>query len=387
MALPVFSQYVRMKSSYRAALVGSWLLACWFAQVGYCQQNSNRTLLNFENITVDSTSNRVYYEQRLYRNPMIGLLELSQSLARPAATEFVPLFQGVPIAGYQLGDNWQTHLFSPDERKAAAKIVPVGQWHYKFDFRLQPEIVANFGFKEDPFQAKTSLLLQSQLYLTRGLALNFGMLFPITNNYDTQPMNIRPAPIYLNQFLALGRQDFLSASAGFFYSNQYGVNLQYRRANLTKPWSFGLEVSVTGDYYYPERGIYYESMDKPMILADVAYRISKRDVTLKLSGGQFLYQDQGVRLDFIRQFYSVDIGIYATKTTKGSTAGFNFAVPIPPGRIAQSRKARLRTTEEYRFEYSYNGQGSNVGLRYRLGYQLDALLRQYHTDYLRRQQP
>ncbi|QDK83654.1 YjbH domain-containing protein [Spirosoma sp. KCTC 42546] len=368
-------------------MVLSYLVLCWSVQVGFCQQQDQRTLLNFENLTIDSASQRVYYEQRLYRNPMIGLLELSQTLAKPATTEFVPLYQGVPIAGYRLGANWQTSLLSRTERKALRHSIPAGPGHYKVDFRLHPEMVANFGYKMDPFQTKISLLLQSQLYLTRGLVLNIGVLFPITNNYDTQPMNIRPAPIYLNQFLALSGQDFISGSVGFFYSNQYGVNLQYRHTNLTKPWSFGLEASLTGDYYYPTKGIYYESMDKAMILADVAYRISKRDITLKLSGGQYLYQDQGVRFDFIRQLYSVEVGVFAMKTTKGSTAGFNFAIPIPPGRLAQSKRLRVRTTEEFRWEYSYNGGGSNVGLRYRVGNQLDALLRQYHSDYLRQQQP
>ncbi|WP_246859466.1 YjbH domain-containing protein [Spirosoma sp. KCTC 42546] len=371
----------------RSAIVLSYLVLCWSVQVGFCQQQDQRTLLNFENLTIDSASQRVYYEQRLYRNPMIGLLELSQTLAKPATTEFVPLYQGVPIAGYRLGANWQTSLLSRTERKALRHSIPAGPGHYKVDFRLHPEMVANFGYKMDPFQTKISLLLQSQLYLTRGLVLNIGVLFPITNNYDTQPMNIRPAPIYLNQFLALSGQDFISGSVGFFYSNQYGVNLQYRHTNLTKPWSFGLEASLTGDYYYPTKGIYYESMDKAMILADVAYRISKRDITLKLSGGQYLYQDQGVRFDFIRQLYSVEVGVFAMKTTKGSTAGFNFAIPIPPGRLAQSKRLRVRTTEEFRWEYSYNGGGSNVGLRYRVGNQLDALLRQYHSDYLRQQQP
>ncbi|MBD2753294.1 YjbH domain-containing protein [Spirosoma validum] len=376
-----------MRYTSRLGVVFIVVFLCWSVQVGFCQQDRQRSLMNVENLTLDSTAQRVYYEQRLYRNPVIGLLELSQALSLPSATEFVPLYQGIPIAGYQPGNNWQTRLLSRSDRKALGKLIPAGPGHYKLDFRIQPEVIANFGFKMDPFQTKTSLLLQTQLYLSRGLVLNAGVLFPITNNYDNQPMNIRPAPIYLNQFLALDEQNFLSGSVGLFYSNQYGVNLQYRRANLTKPWSFGLEASLTGDYYFPTRGIYYESMNKAMVLADVAYRFRKHDITLKLSGGQYLYQDRGVRLDFIRQIYSVEVGIFAMKTSKASTAGFNFAIPIPPGRLAQSKRFRLRTTEEFRWEYSYNGGGNNVGLRYRLGNQLDALLRQYHSDYLRQQVP
>ena len=312
----------------------------------------------------------------------LGMLEVEQELNRQNVTEFVPLYQGVPIAGYTLDESKKTALFDRNERKAIARLIPTGPKQYKIDFRLQPEIIANFGFKQDPFQTKTNLLLQSQLYIRRGLVLNLGILFPLANNYDNQPMNIRPAPIYLNQFLALGKASFVSGSVGLFYDNQYGLNVQFRRANLTKPWSFGLETSVTGTYYFPERGIYYEPLRRVMALADVAYRISSRDITLKLTGGQYLYQDRGVRLDFIRQFYSVEVGLYATKTTRGSTAGFNFAMPIPPGRLAQSKRLRLRTTEEFRWEYTYNGSGANVGSRFRVGNQLDALLRQYHANYI-----
>ncbi|GAB3541804.1 YjbH domain-containing protein [Spirosoma fluminis] len=348
---------------------------------GICQSDQSSTLKNFENLTVDSVTQRVHYEQRLYRNPAVGLLELSQALNKPSLTEYVPYFQGVPIAAYSLTSPFKTTLFSHRERTKLNKVYPFGQRQYKFDFRIHPEFIANFGYKPDALQSKTSLLLQSQLYLLQGLVLNWGVLFPLVNNYDTQPMNIRPAPVYLNQFLALDKRNFLSTSAGLFYNNQYGFNVQYRWANLTNAWSFGLETSLTGDYYFPKRGIYCEPLQRFMLLADVAYRVKARDITLKLSGGQYLYGDQGARLDFIRQFYSVEIGLYATMTTRGSTAGFNFAIPIPPGRLIQSQRFRVRTSEEFRWEYTYNGE-ANVGSRYRVGYQLDALLRQYHTNYI-----
>ena len=349
------------------------------------QKNQKVVSSGVENVLIDSAAHRVYYEQRLYRNPAVGMLELEQELNREDVTEFVPLYQGVPIAGYSLDNSKKTVLLPGNERRTIGKVIPVGPKQYKVDFRLQPEVIANFGFKQDPFQTKTNLLLQSQLYIRRGLVLNLGILFPLVNNYDNQPMNVRPGPIYLNQFLALGKANFVSASVGLFYDNQYGLNAQFRRSNLTKSWSFGLETSVTGTYYFPERGIYYEPLQRLMALGDIAYRINSRDITLKLTAGQFLYEDRGVRVDFIRQFYSVEIGLFATKTTRGSTAGFNFAIPIPPGRIAQSRRFRLRTTEEFRWEYTYNGSGANVGSRFRVGNQLDALLRQYHSSYIHNQ--
>ncbi|RAI74731.1 hypothetical protein HMF3257_11500 [Spirosoma telluris] len=146
-------------------------------QRGFSQQTKRSVLTNFENLTVDSTTHRVYYEQRLYRNPLIGLIELNQALTSQTSTEYVPMYQGVPIAGYRLSSPFQATLLSRQERKAINRVVPFSMRRYKFDFRIQPEVIANFGFKLDPYQTKTSLLLQSQLYLTRGLVLNFGLEF------------------------------------------------------------------------------------------------------------------------------------------------------------------------------------------------------------------
>ena len=226
--------------------------------------------------------------------------------------------------------------------------------------------------------------MQSQLYLSRGLVLNWGILFPIINKLDNQALNVRPAPTFVNQFVALDGRNFMGVSAGLFYNDQYGANVQYRHADVSKNWSFGVESSLTGFYYFPESGFYYESMNHFMALADVAYRFPRRDVTLKVSGGQYLYDDRGVRFDFIRQLGNVEVGLFAMKTKNGGTGGFNFAIPLGPGRIAQSQRVRLRTTEEFRWEYAYS-RGYNIGSRYRVGYQLDVLLRQYHGNYLQNQ--
>ncbi len=359
-------------------------LSCmlWPARVTLAQPRN--PVLNVENVTVDSADNRIYYEQRLYRNPLIGMLELSNALPTADISEFVPLFQGVPVARYRLGEMVIYHDDNEIGTAGVDRTNPFNSRNYKFDFRLQPEFIAQFGFREQTVESKTNLLLQSQLFLSRGLVLNWGILFPLVNQLDNQALNVRPAPIFLNQFLALDGVNFLSLSAGLFYNDQYGINAQYRHADLTKNWSFGAEVGYTGFYFFPKNGFYYQAPENLLLLADVAYRFPTRDVTLKLSGGQYLYQDRGVRFDFIRQMGSVEVGFYVTKTANGGTGGFNFAIPIPPGRIVQTQRVRLRTTEEFRWEYAYT-RGYNIATRYRVGYQLDALLRQYHNSYLQNQ--
>jgi len=348
------------------------------------EQRDDRTLLNYENLTVDSTAKQVVYDQRINRNPLIGMLELKKSLPQTDSLDFVPRHLGIPIARYRLSPTIQAEPLTPADRQVLRQRAPFNWRRYKADFRLQPEVIARFGFKSNPFETKTNLLLQTQLVLWPGMALNAGVTLALINDLDNERKGIRPGPIYLNQFLALGRRNFLSMSLGTFYNNQYGFNAQYRWADLRKPWSFGIESSLTGFYYFPARSYYYELPNQFMLFADVAYRLPVHAITVKLSGGQYLDQQRGARLDLIRQFANVEVGAFATKLTKDYTFGFNLAIPVPPGRLAQGKHARLRTSEEFRWEYNYNGS-ANVGAPYRIGTRLDALLRQYHQDYLRSQ--
>lgn len=351
------------------------VVATW--STGYAQRQ------DLDNVHTES--GRVYYEQRLYRNPLPGMLQASKLVPAGDSAELVPLFQGVPLAAYRLHPGVVgVRTLGAEERKAYHQSHRIHPLTYRFDFRIQPEFIANFGNFRRPVESRTNLLLQSQLYLWRGMVVNYGLLIPIINDLDRRPNRVCPAPLYLNQFMALGRADFLSLSAGLFANDHYGLNVQYQRMDLTSPWTYGLEGSLTGFYYYPRGGIYYEPIKELMLLANVAYRLAKWDATLKLSGGQFLARDRGVRMDLIRQFANVEIALYATKSGNGATMGFNLAVPLPPGKIIQGSQARLRTTEEFRWEYTYT-RGYNIGEKYRIGYQLDEKLRQYYRSYIANQ--
>jgi len=363
-----------------------FVIASWspsFAQDKSQRYSPERLRADYENIhTID---NKILYEQRLYRNPFIGLFEMDRIAGDTSMNEYVPTFQGMPVGVYRKDKSIH---YSPLSAKIYADYIKKNsafplQKNYKFDFWVQPYFAAIFGNFDRPVQSNTSIAIHTQFYIWPGLSLSTGILFPIINQMDSRPKIIRPAPTYLNQFYARGNH-FISATAGLFNSDQYGLNIQYRHANLGKPLSFGVEAGLTGYYYYPKGGIYVEKLDQLLFLVDAAYRFRGPDMTVKFSGGQFLWTDKGARFDLVRQFTNVEIGVYATKTQNGSTVGFNFAVPIPPGKIAQSRRARVRTTDEFRWEYTYT-RGYQIGERYRLGYQLDQKLRQYHQDYLNQQ--
>jgi len=374
---------MKSKNNFLVLFIILFSVSSVMAQEKKAKYTPEKLRQNFEN--VKEHDGKIFYELRLFRNPFIGLYEIRKVTGDSTKNRFVPLFQGMPVGKYQFGNNLNYSPLTKKERKAylAQSNFPLHLKNYKADFWIQPYFAANFGNKNIPVQSNTSLGLQTQVFIRPGLSFSTGVIFPLVSQLDNRPNIIHLAATFLNQFYAAGNH-FFSASAGTFYTDQYGLNFQYRYANLAKPWSFGVEAGLTGTYYYPKGGIYYNAMDELLLLADASYRFAKPNLTVKLQAGQFLWSDKGARIEMVRQFTNVELGVYATKTINGSTLGFNFAVPIPPGKIFQGKNARLRTTDEFRWEYTYT-RGYKIGERYRVGYQLDQKLRQYHQDYLNTQ--
>ena len=359
------------------------LLLIFCAGRGLLAQDLPSGLRDVENVSLDSSQHSVFYEQRLYRNPLEGLLLARRVCGDEGACSLMPMVQGIPVGAYGLDSSVSYRPLSSAERKSYRLRSRFSPFKYLFDFRIQPEFEAIFGNPSQTVQGRFSLILQYQMYLWPGMALNLGVLFPVANSLDTRPGKVCPGPLHLNQFVALGNHNFLSLSAGTFQYDRYGFGAQFQRMNLSGAWSYGLEASLTGLYYFPKGGVYHTPLSERLLLGNVAYRLKQLNSVAKLTAGRYAAGDWGTRLDMIRQFNSVEIALFAVKTQNGATIGFNLAMPVPPGKILRAGQARLRTSEEFRLEYAY--AGFDIGTRYRLGYHLDERLRQYHRDYLNNQ--
>jgi hypothetical protein len=340
-------------------------------------ERHTKVLQRYENLMHSrGDSGVVVYEQRLYRNPLVGMLLLSRELADSTAT-YVPLFQGVPVAGYRM-KNGRLSTSMLEEQQAA---IPFSAKRYLLDWWIEPLYRANYGNFNHPIESKTSILLNTQVYIRKGLVIQGGIVFPIINDLDTQTKSVRLGPVFANQFMSLGKSQFLSISAGMFYNDRMGLSVQYRKADLNKPWSYGVEGAVTRFYYIQNQvDLLHGIINDVNLLADVSYRIAKWDMLCKLTAGQFMYKDKGLRFDLVRQFSTVDIGFFVIKTGNGSNLGFNFSIPLFSDAILKTRNARLRFANEFKYEYNYT-RGYQIGERFRTGYSLEEKLRQYHHDY------
>ncbi|MDT0642316.1 YjbH domain-containing protein [Zunongwangia sp. F363] len=338
----------------------------------------------FENVQVleKKDSLEVFFEHREFRSPYHSMHYAGLLLEGQVQKTIVwrPLYHNKPVGGY-LQDFYSFVKLDKEARQFFKQNNK--PWNgYRIQLRLFPNFAARFGYYEQPFQTRLDLILDTRLYLAPGLSLQTGIKFPVQNSLDENNAVVL-APTMLHYFMQPVNKHFVALSLGTFYYDRYGLDIQYRYAPLEQRWSFGLEAGLTG--YYQVYSDHYSSSDLSIVHAvvDAEYRLPFENLSLKLSAGRFIFEDNGARLDIIKQYGNVDIGLYAARTTSGSTIGFQFALPISPGSIYRTKKLELRTPAEFRWEYSYNNE-QPVARKYRLGMpRLADMLRQYNGNFIK----
>ena len=301
-------------------------------------------------------------------------LALGELLTKPVI--WIPLFHNTPMGAYRQGDYHVRPLQQEEEIYFQLQNDPAKS--YRFHFRIMPDFRAKFGNYGNPFQSKANLILDSRIYLLSGLSVHAGILFPLNNSLDNQEMNIRPGPAMIQWFKKRGNH-FLSTIAGLYLNDRYGLDLQYRYAPLNKYLSFGIESSYTGFYFWPRTGLFRKELNEFTLVGDIEWRLPPYPkISARLSGGQYLFGDRGIRFDVIRQWGTVDVSFYGSWTQGGQNAGFQFIIPIFPGKIIRTKNFELRTAEEFPWEYNFSNEDPSAR-NYRLSIpRLSDVIRQYN---------
>jgi len=339
--------------------------------------HAQKVLKSFENITkVDSV---IYFENRTLRSQVVNFSKL-KDIGLNAA---IPMIYGIPVANYRLD------TFGNIKVTEASKF-PMNRrdkfWKYKIDFVLTPQFKASFGNPEKPVANKTNLLLNTNIVLPYGFSVHTGITFPLINNFNSQPLNSRPAPTFISQFVGLKKFQYVSWSAGLFYRDRYGIDFQYQKANPNATIAYGIAINYSGVYYwYPKGNFRYTNLTDFSALVNASWRWEQYNSQMRITAGSFLYGDMGAKMEFVRQFKKADIGFFGITSTNGSTIGLHLAFAIAPGSIAQNKYLRVRTTEEFVYDYYYSN-GFYIGERFRTNFQLDERLSLYHKSYWRQYQ-
>ncbi|UJH89858.1 YjbH domain-containing protein [Antarcticibacterium sp. 1MA-6-2] len=359
----------------------SFCLACFCCAVQAQDIEKKLFEAGFENVQVkqEKDTTKVYFEHREFRSPFHSM-RYANLLLQEEQKEliFVPLHHSRPIGNYT-ADTFEFSALSKEDRRFFRDEIS----GYRFHFRIHPDLSARFGYYSSPFQVKFNVVLDSRIYLAPGLSVQTGISIPVENSLDAQDMKPRLAPSMLHYFIQPVNSHFVALSVGTFYYDTYGIDFQYRYAPLDGQWSFGLEAGYTGFYWLNADGFYSEDLEDLHLVTDVEFRPNFQNLSFKLSGGQFMFGDRGIRADMIKQFGTVDVGLHGGWSDLGTTAGFQIAFPLFPGKIYRNRHLEIRTTEEFRWEYNYNNE-EPVTRSYRIGMpRISDVLRQYNSNLMK----
>ena len=371
---------------------GRYVVICWVLFVvlvthGYGQEGKqDLQRAGFEKVHVlQSDSGRyMVWEHRNFRNPYHSLVWADRMLGDTSIAGFIPLYMNRPMGVYDR-HNLSYRPLAADEKFLfkSKNRLPIGG--YRWNFRVSPDFSARFGDREMPFRSRTNLVLDTRIFLLPGLSIQTGVSIPIQNNLGLWGTHWRMAPSHLHYFAIPKPRHFVAVTAGTFFQDRYGLHFQYRYDDFEKPWRIGIESAYTGYYFIPGRKIYMAPLNDMILLLDLEYRWNQTDLTFRLSGGQFIGLDRGLRGDLIRQYGGIDIGLFAAKTINGISGGFQFAFPLFPGKIVRGKHWELRTTEAFRWEYNYS-HAAPIGRTFRLGMpRLSDQLRQFNASFIQSQ--
>ena len=301
---------------------------------------------------------RIGVEHRGINNPS-EVLTLANSISEKLGFEqnkFVLLYKGQPLYESRILDNLisSNNLSDTNTRDLFRKF---SLNNYRLNVVIDPDIQARFGSFENPIQSKLSLLIGSDIMLFRGFSLFTGILIPIQNDLDNESNQIKLGPTFIEFFSQILPNHYTQLSLGLFYNNRYGIDLEYRFFPHSKRFSMGFRYAKTGFYYFPERSIFFDSLDDNLMLINFEYLFLKERISASLDFGQFLQKDQGFKFSLFKQYKNIEVGFFSTITKLGNNSGFNFTIPLFPGTFIRSKVFELRTNDSFRWQYSYSNEG------------------------------
>jgi hypothetical protein len=258
---------------------------------------------------------------------------------------------------------------------------------FKPDLVVIPQIRTQFGNFDNPVQSNINLIPELNIQFTKGLSFKGQLIVPLQNDFffDEEGKEVRPGNITLNQFVRLEDDFYFNASAGFFDKNRAGANLEIRKNIAEGKFAIGTNIGYTTGYSYT--GYWTDYLDYENYLTailELEYRYFPFDLTATLQAGSFLYNSLGARFDIVRQFGEVNIGFYAMVASGDVNGGFKFAIPLPPGKYTKLKYARIRPSENFKWEYRAKGFPRS-GTMCNTGHRLDELFLNFNPDQIKNQ--
>jgi len=274
-------------------------------------------------ITVPVKKYLDFYDERISNNDFVKVIDIS----------------------FKVDPTWKKIRKKPRENNSS----------YTFDFIVHPQLKAQFGNYDDPVESQLNLVPELGTSLWPGMRLSAQLIIPVHNELNEKDNYFRPGILTLNQTFRLPKNTFLSTSAGYFTHNRYGADLELKKYHSNGLWSIGAKIGFTGTASYSKGVWFYTPLNDYTTLLNAEYRLPQYDLSFKITVGQYLFRDKGLRFDMMREFGEVKIGFFALKTEQGRNGGFKFSVPLFPKKYPSKKWIRIHPAKDFAWEYRYRG--------------------------------
>jgi hypothetical protein len=97
-------------------------------------------------------------------------------------------------------------------------------------------------------------------------------------------------------------------------------------------------------------GSSYTDLDRWVALANGRVRYPPWDLTLSVTAGRFLDQDQGVSVDLGRFFGNTELGVFLRHSDNGSLVGLRLGIPLTVAKELPPWRFRPRLPDLYTYE-------------------------------------
>ncbi len=200
----------------------------------------------------------------------------------------------------------------------------------KTDLFLRPGFDFVMGEAYAPFKQRVAIMLDPEVKLGKGLFAIGRASYTINNNLnDIDGFEIERG--YLGYGGRSGAMSWL-AKGGLLALDLYGAQIE-AEYDIE-----GAGASVGGNFAWMENNFY--GFDYFQALGKIEKRFPNLDFAARVIGGQFQFEDTGVRAEATRYFGPVEISFFGYETGGKTEGGFLFWVPLPfyngepqPGRM------------------------------------------------------
>jgi hypothetical protein len=362
----------------------------------------------FENVRIKSFEKNLYveFENRLYRFEVTALFELLK-LIKNEISDFNNIYlliknKNIPLAEVEVAQsdliNWFNNNITNsefselieirfDEFEDWEKIMGTSDVsnssNMKFDLVLKPTYRFQFGIFSQPVLYQLNFTPHIQFGLWKGMSGLYELTIPLHNDFSPREDSVRTSMVVLNQTMRLSNSFLLSLSLGYFSLERYGFDVEARNYFSNGDISVGINLGYTGYASFTMRRMYYSDLYQWTGSVDLSYRIPEYDLSLCLTAGKFLSNDNIIRFDIYREFSEIQIGFFVMRSTKGiSNGGFNFSVPLFPSKYWKPGFVRIRTTENIGHSYKVK-IAEQIGLKYDTGFGINNFLKKMNPGFIK----